>query len=241
LKLKKLYVISDIHGYFSIMKDAFDKAGFEADNEEHLLICLGDYFDRGNENLEVLKYFERLKNCVLLKGNHEDMLLKLLYTGKVEYHHRINGTINTLDNFFGKDVFDLSDNTLDFSGKTRTVDRICDFIYDKSDYFETENYVFVHGWIPSGCKSAEDLKNASDVQWEEARKSKWHLNYKGTPPLEGKTLVCGHVPTFYAGLVEPSWNENCTDIFYGNGLIAIDAGTHDTKKANVLVIEDDLL
>ena len=52
-----------------------------------------NYFDRGNENVEVLKFFERLQNKVLLRGNHEDLLLKLLQTGKVLPHHYINGTM----------------------------------------------------------------------------------------------------------------------------------------------------
>lgn len=238
---KKIFVISDVHGYYSLMKEALDKAGFEKDNENHLLVCCGDYFDRGEENKEVLKFFERLKNCVMLRGNHEDMLLKLLYTGRVESHHRINGTINTLDDFFGKYVFDLSDGTLDFSGKTRTVDRICEFIEETVNYFETENYVFVHGWLPSGYEKSDALKAVSDSQWEKARKSKWHLNYKGEAPLKNKTLICGHVPTFYGWEVDPSRSKDCADIFYGNGLIAIDAGTHDTKKVNVLVIEDNLI
>ena len=100
--MKKLFVVSDVHGHYTLLKEALDRAGYDKDNKDHLLICCGDYFDRGDENIEVLKFFERVKNKVLLRGNHEDMLLKLLQTGKLLPHHYINGTISTLRNIFGK-------------------------------------------------------------------------------------------------------------------------------------------
>jgi serine/threonine protein phosphatase 1 len=236
---KKLFVVSDVHGYCSLLKQALDRAGFDKDNENHLLICCGDYFDRGCENVEVLKFFDRLERKVLLRGNHEDLLLKLLRTGKVYPHNYINGTIQTLTDFFGKYVIDPVDDTIDFGGHTRTVDRLCQFIEETVDYYETKNHVFVHGWLGPRGDTAEGRRATSHESWARARWEKWIERYSGQPPLEDKTLVCGHVPTFCAGQYD------CTnlkaDIFYGNGLIAIDAGTHDSKQVNVLVLEDELI
>ena len=104
---RTLFVVSDIHGHYTLLKNALDKAGFDKEDPNHLLVCCGDYFDRGSENVAVLKFFERLKHCVLLRGNHEDMLLKLLYTGKVLPHHYINGTMQTMTDFFGKFRFSV--------------------------------------------------------------------------------------------------------------------------------------
>lgn len=237
--LKKLFVVSDVHGHYTLLKEALEKAGFDKDNEDHLLICCGDYFDRGNENVEVLRFFERLQRKVLLRGNHEDLLLKLLQTGKVLPHHYINGTMRTLENFFGKYSIDPVDDTIDFSGKTRIVDRICEFIEETVDYYETEKYVFVHGWLPENALTPEARHNASKEAWEKARWVRWNERYVGLSPLADKTLVCGHVPTFYAYALNPSRNKNSYEIFYGNGIIVIDAGTADTQHINVLVIEDE--
>ena len=99
--MKKLFVVSDIHGHYTILKEALDRGGFDKLDPEHLLICCGVYFDRGNENMEVLRFFEGLRHKVLLRGNHEDLLLKLLQTGKLLPHHYINGTMSTLRNIFG--------------------------------------------------------------------------------------------------------------------------------------------
>lgn len=238
--MKKLFVVSDVHGYCTLLKAALDKAGFDRENPDHLLICCGDYFDRGDENVQVLQFFERLKHKVLLRGNHEDLLLKLLRTGKLQRHHYINGTFQTLENFFGKYSVDPVDGTIDFSGKTRVTDRICEFIEETVDYYETEKYVFVHGWLPENALTPESRANAGKAAWEKARWVRWNEQYVGLRPLADKTLVCGHVPTFYANALDPGRGKDCCDIFYGNGLIVVDAGTADTKKVNVLVLEDRL-
>lgn len=240
-EVKKIFVVSDVHGHCTLLKNALVEKGFDSKNTNHLLICCGDYFDRGNENLEVLKFFEQIDNKVLLMGNHEELLLKLLNTGKVLPHNYINGTIQTLCDFFGKYSIDPLTDIIDFSGKSRMVDRVCDFISDTIDYFETKNYVFVHGWLPNSCKTFDERKSATSAEWEKARWIKWIETYDGNKPLSDKTLVCGHVPTFFSNKFDINRDNNCSDIFYGNGIIAIDAGTFDSKRINVLVIEDELL
>lgn len=237
--MKKQFVVSDIHGHYTLLKEALDKAGFDKDDPDHLLICCGDYFDRGSENVEVLKFFERLKHKVLLRGNHEDLLLKLLQTGKLQQHHYINGTLNTLKDFFGKYFVDPVDDTIDFSGKTRTVDRICEFIDETVDYYETEHYVFVHGWLPEHSSTAQLRRQAGSEAWKDARWVKWTERYNGQPPLPDKTLICGHMPTFYATKAVSDGSQKNAGIFFGNGLIAIDAGTYDSQEINVLVLEDE--
>lgn len=225
--MKKLFVVSDIHGHCTLLKAALQEAGFDPHNENHLLVGCGDYFDRGDENLQVLQFLDRIENKILLRGNHEDLLLKLLQTGKLLPHHYINGTLQTLQDFFGRYAIDPGDDTIDFSGKSRMADRVCEFIQGTVDCFETEHYLFVHGWLPEN-------NDRSPAGWEKARWTRWTAAYDGTPPLPGKTLVCGHVPTF---VMFP----DTAEIFYGNGMIAIDAGTFDSGKINVLVLEDELL
>ena len=49
------------------------------------------------------------------------------------------------------------------------------------------------------------------------------------------------MPTFFAKKFDIERDNNNSDIFWGNGLIAIDAGTFDSKRVNVLVLEDRLV
>ena len=240
-EVKNLFVVSDIHGHYTLLKESLDKVGFDNENENHILICCGDYFDRGNENFEVLKFFERLKHKILLRGNHEDLLLKLLQTGKVLPHNYINGTLITLENFFGKYSIDPADDTICFSGKSRMIDRVCEFIEESVNYFETDKYVFVHGWLPEKAETPAARQKVSTEDWEKARWTKWTEKYNGEKVLLDKTLICGHMPTFYANKFDDTRQKDCSDIFFGNGLIAIDAGTYDSKQINVLVSEDRLI
>ena len=241
--MKKYFVMSDIHSFYGPFILELDKAGFEKYNPNHILIICGDLFDRGPQSVELLHYLLSLPEdrLILIRGNHEDLLLNLFKTGKFLPHNYINGTMTTLENFFGKYFINPTDDTIDFSGKNRTVDRICDYIEETVNYFETENYLFVHGWVPEGVKAAKDCQKVDNQGWEKARWIKWTERYEGENPLLDKTLVCGHMPTFFAKFFDETRGENNYDTFYGKGLIAIDAGTFDTKRVNVLVLEDVLI
>jgi hypothetical protein len=48
------------------------------------------------------------------------------------------------------------------------------------------------------------------------------------------------MPTLFANRCDPDRRENDADIYYGNGLVAIDAGTFDSQQINVLVLEDSI-
>lgn len=71
-----VHCIGDIHGCYTALKDWFDSpdgAG-GALRDDHYYIFLGDYIDRGIENVEVIKFlldiYDRPNVC-LLEGNHE--------------------------------------------------------------------------------------------------------------------------------------------------------------------------
>lgn len=53
----RYYVISDVHGYYTQMKSALEKAGFFSDTTPHKLIMLGDLFDRGHEAKQLQQFY----------------------------------------------------------------------------------------------------------------------------------------------------------------------------------------
>ena len=239
---KKIFAVSDIHGHFTEFKDVLDASGFENGNSEHLLVFCGDLFDRGTENMKVLQFFERTDNGIMVRGNHEDLLLKVFDDGRLNPHNFITGSVSTITYFFGKYAIDGVDNSIDFSGKTRTVDRITDLILSMCDYYETEHYIFTHGWLPNrDGVILDDWKNASVPEWEKARFTKWTDVYTGVAPIAGKTVVCGHMPTFFAKRFDAGRDDGDAGPFYGNGIIAIDGGTYDTGKVNIVMLEDEVL
>lgn len=257
----KLYIVSDIHGFADEMQAALDKAGFEANNDGHLLISCGDMFDRGNQPYEAMQYFNSITNKVLVRGNHEDLLIECIERRYCLGHDIQNGTADT--------VMDLADAMFGYN-KNRPFDVACElientvknFIDQTVNYFETENYIFVHSWVPlvrlddmpkhytKGRVFAkmDDWRNASDTEWESARwGNPFDLAKRGLLP--DKTLVFGHWHTSWprhhwkwSDDAEAEWG-NGADFspYYGNGYIGLDACTAHSGNVNVVVLEDTLL
>lgn len=78
----KYYVVSDIHGYYTELKQTLDEKGFFSDTFPRKLIVCGDVLDRGLEAKAVQQFMLDLidKNeVVLIRGNHEDLMIDLLY------------------------------------------------------------------------------------------------------------------------------------------------------------------
>lgn len=249
----KLFCISDIHSYFNEMKEALDNAGFDPQNKEHYLLLLGDAFDRGPQSYEVLQYLKSLERKILIRGNHEDLILECCNRGEWYGHDRSNGTFTTICDLGGAD-----------KGRTfeeccrKTLSMVEPFINEMVNYFETENYIFVHSWIPIKCydslpkyythnrkfKFNPDWRNATQEDWDAARWSNpFDLASKGLLP--DKTIIFGHYHTSYARNKfegKPEFGDDADfSIYRGDGFIGIDACTAYSGKVNVLVIEDNFL
>ena len=93
----KYFIVSDIHSCFSELKKSLDKVKFDRNNPEHMLIVCGDIFDKGKETVETFNFLYSLnkKNCILIKGNHEELYLNLLEKDFPENHDFSNGTVET--------------------------------------------------------------------------------------------------------------------------------------------------
>lgn len=78
--MKKYFVVSDIHGFYSPMMAALKKNGFDINNPNHYLICLGDLLDRGGEAKKVINFFYNFPKdrLILIRGNHEDLFDSLV-------------------------------------------------------------------------------------------------------------------------------------------------------------------
>ena len=105
---------------------------------------------------------------------------------------------------------------------------------EMKDFYETEHYLFVHGWIPT----EEDFHSADEKLWKQARKVGWHEFYGENDVLPEKTIICGHIPTRLAYAFAPDWNLSDSGVYDGNGVIAINGGVEGSGKINVLVLEE---
>ena len=96
--MKKYFVISDIHGFYSVLKKELKKVGFYINNPEHILIVCGDIFDRGKQPLQIYKFLKSLpkERRILIRGNHEYLLRDLVERTYPLFHDIHNGTYDTL-------------------------------------------------------------------------------------------------------------------------------------------------
>lgn len=64
------YVMSDIHGHYNEFLQMLEKIQFHAHD---ILICAGDYIDKGPKNFEMMNWIAQApENVVCLRGNHEE-------------------------------------------------------------------------------------------------------------------------------------------------------------------------
>ena len=202
--MAKFFVCSDIHSFYTPFKKALDEKGFDPNNEDHWLIVCGDCFDRGPDSELLLEFLMQLERKILVKGNH-DILLEELCMREFPYSYdRSNGTVATI-----QDIGDM--------GMGYPFDECCQRTWNKTaayrsllvNYFETQNYIFVHSWIPTNViydettskpwgqvgktyTYMEDWRNADDSEWEAAM---WGNPFKLAQQdlnKTGKTIVFGH-------------------------------------------------
>ena len=256
--MPKFFVCSDIHSGYTQLKKALDGKGFDPNNETHWLVVCGDCFDRLGESKELLKYLMSLKRKILVKGNHDLLLEELCTRGFPYSHDKSNGTIRTVQDISGKySAYDFAE--------------ACNITWNKTaryrellvNYFETQNYIFVHSWIPTNVHYdgemkpwyqqgktltyMEDWRNANDVEWEEAMWGNGINKALDGLNQTGKTIVMGHYHCSYGhsrssdGKISEFGEDAIWEPWYHNNCIAIDRCTAYTGECNVIVIEDEFL
>lgn len=259
----RYYVVTDIHSFFKQMKCALEEKGYFKDNGPKKLIICGDLFDRGPQPKELEKFILKLlenDEVILIRGNHEDLMVDLvnrieLFTPATEYtHHGRNGTYQTALTMTKMKKQDVEFFPSEFREKMKKTDFFTKILPKMRDYYETDNYVFVHGWIP--CNEQKLLSGYSVYtpidNWREADAAAWGKArwYNGMAAARcgvienHKTIVCGHYRASWGHrVIEGSCKEDIGPLadyspYYNEGIIALDACTSLSKTVNCIVIDD---
>jgi hypothetical protein len=197
--MKTYFVSSDLHSFFKEWQVALKEAGFDYNNPEHNLIICGDIFDRGNESLEMYHFIKSFPKdrIVLIKGNHEDILISLVKELKelkelvktkpelkIENYHfnnvdYSNGTVRTLCNLLDfneiKTVYEpgYSYKIIEAFSKSE----MYKWLKSKQwkDYYELGKYIFVHSFIP-----LHNLSNPYIDTYLQSKKQNYELEYNPT-------------------------------------------------------------
>ena len=246
----KYYVAADVHGFYTQLHNALEEAGYFSDPEPHKLVLLGDCFDRGPEALQMQDCLLRLLDAdavILIRGNHEDLFTELVTVdeGLPVRHHKSNGTYGTALQLTGFDPATALIRNLEMAEKARETPYYRQIIPATIDYYETEQHIFVHGWIPCD-RSADgsllykpDWRQASADEWYEAR---WINGMDAVQRCrEEKTILCGHWHCSYGHAVyEGKGSEFGEDAdfspYQAKGILALDACTAYSGRINVTIV-----
>ena len=247
--MKTLFVVADVHGFFKEMYYALNEAGFDIRNDNHIFVSCGDLLDRGLEPKACLQFVNMLPEHrkKLIMGNHEELLIQAIYRGYFEPADIHNGTAKTvfdLTNIYGNDMAALQQMMFNEDWQ--------EYIHSCINYYETDKYIFTHGYVPLTYNNNGELTYDPDwrsefANWEGARwlngMKKNHLGIK----IPGKTIVCGHWHTSWGhcnlhnnGVEFAETDAGIQSIhtpFYEDGLIALDSCVVYSGFVNCLKIE----
>lgn len=131
----KLVVVGDIHGDITKLNVALDKVNQELTQPEDVAIFLGDYIDRGKQNLGVVNKlieYKKDNNVLFLQGNHD---------------YEFVNNVRFYGNFYGmKDFFRNESNwgnNTSYIVLERTIYQTLSFMmnYQKDIFKECVNYI----------------------------------------------------------------------------------------------------
>jgi len=246
--MKRYFVASDIHGFFTEWMNALKLNGFDINNDNHIIIVCGDVIDRGIESDKIIDFLLNFpkQRKILILGNHEELFIDMIYRGYPVNRDVGNGTYKTYQLLY------KTDDIMSINEFKKT--KLYNLINEMVDYYETDNYIFTHSWIPYdyfGLFNPE-WRNATSELWYRAR---WIHNIEENikrPNQTGKTIVCGHKHAIYGHLYElygeRAFEEYYTlrnnhmdlnKIYYGNGIINLDCNTYKSNNVGILVLTEE--
>lgn len=233
-----IYAIGDIHGSMLELKALHNiiMRHSKAHDEEHTVVFLGDYIDRGENSKHVVDFlskkpFKGFKHFYL-KGNHEDMV-KNVYDLSPEM--RWGSWVNMwVGNGGDTTLRDYGLFTHDIGLSTNDPHDLLEFIKMCQPNYRKGNFFFVH----AGIKPHRLLKNQTrdDMMWIRREFLEYTGDWEETFGKKDMIVVHGHTPISY----DPRRNGNPkNEPLVLNNRINLDTGLISTGKHGCIVIDNN--
>lgn len=266
--MKKYFIVSDTHSFYQPLMKALDDKGFSVNDPSHILVLLGDAFDRGPDTqmlAEVLLSLNDMKRLVFVKGNHESLLSRLLMqlargddpVDIAMSYHAINGTWETALDLAKMKESEAIRFPQELVSRVMNSRVYRELLPSCVDFFELDDrYICTHGYIPCiehGIKPYvsysydENWRDTSPDRWESAR---WYnsaeLAIDRGIYIANRMLIVGHIHAsyFHSRYGENKCSEWGEDAIFSpyiapdKSIICIDACTAFSNKTNCIVIDE---
>ena len=175
----KYFIFTDVHSHLSELLSGLKKEGFDPKNKQHILLSMGDFFDRGKESKELFEFLNEFKKkgrFYGIRGNHDDMLLGFIKNynrgESIDYFNFTrNGMKNTIESFLGRWVkthhMAMEDKKDDIRKEiTDKNPELVSFLEELHDEIQLKaiddrNYIFTHAGYKHIINENQLLKNLS--------------------------------------------------------------------------------
>ena len=205
--MKHYYVIPDIHGHNKLLQKALYEI-YRQNPDEGKIIFLGDYIDRGLDNLGVIKTVmnppENWKFVCLL-GNHEAMFLDA-YFSKTPFY----------DFEAAKELAEFArDDLVKYDHIHQSIDKNIVTWMDNLKLFHIEDKnVFVHAYYDDTRRPEDQVE--SSCLWQRMSDFETYYNDK-----QGLYMTHGHTPRKHGPVTAPNrLNLDCGAVFYNRLVVA---------------------
>ena len=176
--MRRTLVLGDLHGGFKALKQVLERSDF--DYEIDRLISLGDVADGWPDIVECFDELLKIRNLVMVRGNHDQWLLDWMEDGVAPYVWTSQGGQATLDSY-------KKHSTVSSKKKNKHYNFL-----KKTPFYHVDdkNRLYVHGGYKQGVK-LEDQK-PQDLMWDRSL-----LNLPKEEQIEDfKQVFIGHTSIF---------------------------------------------
>jgi len=234
--MNRKLVIGDIHGGLKALHQVLDRAKVTS---KDTLIFLGDFVDGWSESPAVLDFLiqlEQQQNCIFIKGNHDDLVLKWLTTNKEGFDEKM---------WFqhGGEATSLSYERVDEATKEKHITFLKSL---KNYYLDDENRLFIHAGFTNvrgvDFEFFKPLFYWDRTLWEMAlaldpNLSKDNITYPNRLTLYNEIYI-GHTPVTKINETKPVnkacvWNVDTGAAFKGK-LTIMDIDTKEFWQSDAL-------
>ena len=191
---ERVYAIGDIHGQFPALENIYKRIHFDLNArpvQNYRIVVLGDIIDRGEFSRHVVDFLmarQRTEPITVLRGNHEDMLLRALASPEYLLEWRKYGGLETMLSFRvdmsglmkGRDIESTHASFVEKFGQERVAYlRSLPYSMHSGDYF------FCHAGIrPNRAIAEQDLNDLIWIRDEFLTSSQQHEKF----------IIHGHTP-----------------------------------------------
>ncbi len=203
-------VVGDIHGKLELFQHLLTEAKYKP--HEDFLVLIGDLVDRGEHSKGVVEramqlYQEAPQTVLILKGNHEVMMVNSMLRPNTEYSEAWlkTGGLDCLKSY------------TDAEGNVSVPEEHIEFLNHLPVWYEDDHAIYVHASLPKMTDGSflhpSFSPDSSELMW--GRNRRFFAEY------DGKLVVFGHT---IAGQIFGEWGQ----VWQRDELIGVDTGAYMT-------------